>query len=1090
MEARVIRWRRMALANVWGAAAYLACGWLSYVAARDSALQQPLNLAAALALAMLASFGWRLLPGLAAGVLLLFDPRLSPAVLPLTAASSAAPTMVALLLGGAALLQAVFGAAVLRRHVDLALAAGGDVLRFVLLTPLLGCIRASLGLGALAHLGAAAPDAAHLWLAWWAADTTAVLLGAPLCWVAFGQPRDLWRARRLSVALPLAMAGAVFVVLHHETLQWEQSRHLQTFRLKAQEVGQLLQAAMHEHERYLIGVARALEIHGGVESPHQFAVIARPYLRQRPELLAMAWLPRVPHALRAAFERERAMERREPFGIVDFTDAGTASPAPERNEYYPVLYAEPNPERLLEGGDFLSEPLRAATLGRAMSTGAPAASAPVLLPRYGRLGIHLLQMVGGATGPPLGALDLALRIDTYVESAMRASGFPDFQLELDDVSSSRAPVRMLDTIGVNYHPPDHRFLLAFGGRDYLLRLAPAPAYLAGAGSWQRWSVQSGGVLLAGLIAALMLVLSGERAKVQAQVDEATLRLRERESRLQAILDHAGDAIVTVDQQGILLTGNPAAARLFRCKVDQLPGQSLGTLLVLPPGGASAALACLAEADLAERELEGVASTGERFPLLISVSPVWPAGAPIFVCIMHDLTEQRRAQAHIYQLAHRDALTGLENRLALNEHLEQLLAQARRAGTSVALLFMDLDHFKKINDSQGHQAGDLLLVEVAQRLRELLRDVDIIGRLGGDEFIVAMSGKLNPELVSAVALRVVHALSKPYLLNGKTVHSGASVGIAMFPADADSGSTLLRHADLAMYEAKSAGRGNFRFFSAGMNAAIDERLALEQRLRLALGRREFELYLQPQVNLASARVIGAEALLRWHQPEVGLVMPAHLIPVAEESGLILPLGDWILEEAIGLLAQWQRQGMHDLRLAINLSARQCHARELLPRLDALLQASQVAPNRLEVEIAESAAMQDPETTRVLLRQLRERGIRVAIDDFGTGCSSLSYLKLFALDRIKIDRGIVTDIESDPDDAAIVSATISLAHALGMPVIAEGVETLAQRRFLQQKRCDEAQGFLFGPPMTAAHFHEFVGGPRAPGSTARAPPAPGP
>ncbi|MDB5756466.1 MAG: diguanylate cyclase, partial [Massilia sp.] len=379
---------------------------------------------------------------------------------------------------------------------------------------------------------------------------------------------------------------------------------------------------------------------------------------------------------------------------------------------------------------------------------------------------------------------------------------------------------------------------------------------------------------------------------------------------------------------------------------------------------------------------------------------------------------------------------------------------------------------KINDSHGHQTGDLLLVEVAHRLRDLLRDVDIIARLGGDEFIVVMAGALTPDLVSAVAVRIVQSLAAPYQVDGLTMYSGSSVGIALFPDDAPNAGTLMRNADTAMYVAKSRGRGNFQFYSPAMNAATHERLMMENRIWVALGERQFELYLQPQVALASGRVVGAEALLRWPHPELGMIAPERVISIAEESGLILALGDWVLVRAIELMAEWKRDGMLGLRMAVNLSARQCQGRELLPRLDMLLAEGGVDPSLLELEITESAAMHDPEHTRYLLRALRERGINVAIDDFGTGYSSLSYLKLFAIDRIKIDRGFVTDIENDPNDAAIVTATISMAHAMGLTVLAEGVETIAQRNFLRQHQCDEAQGFLFARPMPATQFRQFV------------------
>ncbi len=698
---------------------------------------------------------------------------------------------------------------------------------------------------------------------------------------------------------------------------------------------------------------------------------------------------------------------------------------------------------------------------------------PVRLRQTGTLGIHLLQRVAGTRkdGPPAGLLDLALRIDAYLGRSIAQSGFEHFLVAFADTTARAAPIQLQDAIERAAHLPEYRKELGFGGRRYELRLAPDSAYLRAHNSWQSWSVLTGGLLLTALMGALMLVISGERTQIQAQVDDATSRLREREARLQAILDNAADAIITVDQGGTVLSANTAACALFVHAPEQLPGLRVERLLELPDGDGAEALPRLAQDGAAARELVGITSAGARFPLSISASQVKLRQESIFVCMIHDLTEQRRAQEHIYQLAHHDPLTGLENRFSLNLHLEQLLTQARRAGQVVALLFLDLDHFKKVNDSHGHQTGDLLLVEVAQRLRELLRDVDIIARLGGDEFIVVMAGALTPDLVSAVAVRIVQSLAAPYQLEGQTMYCGSSVGIAMFPSDAANAGTLLRHADTAMYVAKSQGRGNFQFYSPAMNAATHERLMMENRIWLALGQQQFELYLQPQVALDSGRVVGAEALLRWSHPELGMIEPDRVIPIAEESGLIVALGDWVLVRAVELLAEWKRDGLAGLRLAVNLSARQCHGRELLPRLDVLLAEAGVDPALLELEITESAAMHDPEHTRHLLRQLRERGINVAIDDFGTGYSSLSYLKLFAIDRIKIDRGFVTDIETDPNDAAIVTATIGLAHALGLTVVAEGVETAAQRNFLRLHECDEAQGFLFARPMPAAQFKQF-------------------
>ncbi|QNA97958.1 EAL domain-containing protein [Massilia sp. Se16.2.3] len=324
----------------------------------------------------------------------------------------------------------------------------------------------------------------------------------------------------------------------------------------------------------------------------------------------------------------------------------------------------------------------------------------------------------------------------------------------------------------------------------------------------------------------------------------------------------------------------------------------------------------------------------------------------------------------------------------------------------------------------------------------------------------------------MAVRVVEALSQPYQLGGATAHSGCSVGVALFPDDGEDASTLIRHADMAMYAAKREGRGNFQFFSPAMNAATHEHLLLENRMWGALNTNGFKLHLQAQVSLETGRVIGAEVLLRWHDQELGTVEPSRFIPVAEESGMIVPLGDWVLGQAMALLAEWRREGLDDIRLAVNLSARQFSGASLLSRLDELVAYHGIDPAMMELEITETAAMRDPESTREQLRQLRARGFKLAIDDFGTGYSSLAYLKLFAIDRIKIDRGFVKDIEHNPNDAVIVAATIGLAHSLGLAVVAEGVETHAQWGFLRDKHGDEAQGYLFARPMPVADFREFI------------------
>jgi diguanylate cyclase (GGDEF)-like protein/PAS domain S-box-containing protein len=1063
------RWRQVLLANLAIVAVYVATAQLvpllerpqSYASAYPGPVYPPPGVN--LALAVLA--GWRVLPGIVLG-------RLCASLgwsLPASAAGLAGVAYNIAISSPGPLLQAWLGALVLRKWVDPAIDSGRDVVRFLLLAPLICLVNASISVPTGFVLGMTpAAERLDAWLGWWIGDTIGVLLAAPLTWIACGVPRALWRRRAGLVALPLLVSTAAVVSTYQLAARWEREQARHAFRLKAQQISDLIQAGFDEHVRFVETVARALGDAPLRLSRDQFLVIANGYFSGRPELQALNWAVQVPLAERAAFE-DWARRNVDPgYEVRDVLAGGVLRRAAPRAVYFPLLYRAPPDPRLL-GLDYLSTRDRAAGARRALASRGPVATGPLQLAMSGHRGIDLIKAIGTPGGAPSGLVVLVIDSEAMVRYAASRAGFRDFLLDFRDVTDNAAMPVIAP--GRAPHPDAFRAALSFAGRHYLLHFAPAPS--GGHYGLASWIVITAGLVMTGLLGALMLLISGERARVEGVVTDRTTRLRDREARLQAILDNAADAIVTVDRDGIVVSGNAATAALFGYPADALAGLPFDTLVPAPPGeDAQALLERVARAPPEERDLQGVNARGERLPLAISVSRVALPTEHLFVCILRDLSEQYRSQERIYRLAHYDVLTGLENRFALGKRLDEQLAHARRAHEPLAVLFIDLDHFKKINDSFGHHAGDRLLVEASSRMKPLLRDVDLLGRLGGDEFVIVLAGPLTPDSVSAVALRLVQALSAPYQLEGATVHSGASVGVALFPDDGDNGALLLRHADTAMYAAKREGRGNFQFFSPAMNAATHEHLLLENRMWSALEREGFDLHLQAQVALETGRVIGAEVLLRWHDPELGAVAPARFIPIAEECGLILPLGDWVLARAMQLLAEWQAGGLGGLRLAVNLSARQFGGEALLARLDQLLGQHRIDPSRLELEITETAAMRDPEHTRQLLRQLRARGFRLAIDDFGTGYSSLAYLKLFAIDRIKIDQGFVRDIETNPNDAVIVAATIALAHSLGLAVIAEGVETEAQRSFLRDKRGDEGQGYLFGRPMPAREFADFV------------------
>jgi diguanylate cyclase (GGDEF)-like protein len=440
---------------------------------------------------------------------------------------------------------------------------------------------------------------------------------------------------------------------------------------------------------------------------------------------------------------------------------------------------------------------------------------------------------------------------------------------------------------------------------------------------------------------------------------------------------------------------------------------------------------------------------------------------------HDLMRAitRRKQEHFHRLAHFDPLTGLPNRLLFVDRLHQVLTQAHRAERMAAVMLLDLDRFKTVNDSLGHAAGDQLLKAVAERLSGCIREGDTVARLGGDEFSLLLPDLRYIQDGATVAQKILDVLTQPFRLNGHELFLSTSIGITLYPFE-ESSDALLRQADAAMYAAKRRGGKCFEFYTAEMGAASVKRLSLEGALRRALEREELVLHYQPQIDLPSGTVVGAEALLRWRHPEWGLVAPSEFIPLAEETGLIVPLGQWVLEQACRQAVAWRNAGLAPGRIAVNVSARQFHQSDFAATILETLERTGLEPRRLELELTESALMGNLEATAAMLETLHHAGVQIAIDDFGTGYSSLGYLKRFPIDRIKIDRSFIRDIPADADDAALAAAIIALCRNLAIEAVAEGVETAEQLEFLRERGCHSVQGFLLSPPLPTAGLAEWL------------------
>jgi diguanylate cyclase (GGDEF)-like protein/PAS domain S-box-containing protein len=443
-----------------------------------------------------------------------------------------------------------------------------------------------------------------------------------------------------------------------------------------------------------------------------------------------------------------------------------------------------------------------------------------------------------------------------------------------------------------------------------------------------------------------------------------------------------------------------------------------------------------------------------------------------VGICRDVTERKLAEDQIHFLAHHDALTGLPNRVLLMDRIEQALLQAERNETYVTVMFIDLDNFKLVNDSLGHSAGDTLIKTVAERMVQCLRASDTVVRIGGDEFVILLPDQRQPSDAAGVLEKVRAAIALPIAIEGQLFRVTSSIGLATYPADGGDGEMLLMNADTAMYQAKEKGRDNFQHYTAEMNISAQERRVLQEGLRLAVERNEFALLYQPQFDLLSGEIVAVEALVRWHHPTLGVIEPAKFIPMAESTGLIVPIGDWVMREACRQNKAWQDAGIPPVTIGVNVSARQFRDGSWVKRVASILRSTELEPKYLELELTESLLMQDVQQAISTMKELQALGVKFAIDDFGTGYSSLSALKSFPVARLKIDQSFVRNLTSDPSDRSIATAMISLGQKLHMRVIAEGVETAAQFKFLADNKCDEIQGFHLSRPVGAADVAAMI------------------
>jgi len=856
----------------------------------------------------------------------------------------------------------------------------------------------------------------------------------------------------------------------------------------------------------------------------QFHAFTTPLLKRNPYILAFNFHRIVPDAERAAFEA--GLQRVRPGTVLRELQVGAHGhalvTAPRRAAYNVVDYLEPmGPNEAAFGLNVGANAEIARAVEWACGSGQATATGLLRLAQdpSGRPSFDVVMPVRDAAGRLVGDTAAVVCVQTLARTALARAGLlGERSILLHVYAGGRAAP---DKLVYTNHDQDH-----VHARDAVPLPAPAWSWLAGdyrgralhgfSIGGQPWMVEAiaaprpwltdhlsstlllGGGIFATLLLAALVQAAGQRTrKVQELVRERTADLKLSNQRL------IDDVIARKRTEQALQASEQRFRRLVAMSSDwyweqdaafrfvalaggftEKSGIALERILgktrwdlvpTLPDTDAGRAhmAALAAHESFKNLEYRALDDQGDERWFCISGEPAFDDAGAFggYRGTGSDITARKLTEQRVHHVAQHDVLTGLPNRSLLQDRLGQAVAQATRSGRPVWVMLLDLDRFKYVNDSMGHKAGDVLLMTVAARLRSALRDTDTVARMSGDEFVVILTEDSEP-LTPDIVQRVMDSVAQPVLLGGREFFVTCSVGVAAYPSGATPADSLIEHADIAMYRAKKLGRNNFQFYTPAMNEESLERVRIESGLRNALERKEFVLHYQPQVDLKSGRIVGMEALIRWQHPELGMVAPNRFVGVAEETGLIVPIGAWVMRTACAQNKAWQDAGLGMLRVAVNLSARQFGAADLVPSIEAALRDSGLAPSCLELELTESLFMGDIAPAVELLHRMKALGVNLSIDDFGTGYSSFSYLSRFPIDVLKIDRSFVSDITHDANDAAIVDSIIALAHNLRLSVIAEGVETAEQLDYLRLQGCDEMQGYYFSRPLPAEDFARLL------------------
>jgi diguanylate cyclase (GGDEF)-like protein/PAS domain S-box-containing protein len=997
--------------------------------------------------------------------------------------------------GIGASLQALVGAQLILRTLGPLplLIHDQEIRHFQLLAGPIAClVSATISISVLWSLGIITKDELPMgWVTWWIGDTIGVMIFAPLALIYLNQHNPLWREREFTVAFPMILLLLSVIVFYSYAHFKENEEKQLKFHKLTHAYHHTLMRAFQSHLEILESLKSYFNASETVLR-NEFKIVTQKPIDKHAGIQALEWIPKVDHLQRTAFE-----DTLPDGGTIRRLDHdGTLQPAGDKKEYYAIQYIEPPEDNNPAFGfDITSNPLAAEALFRARDSGKIAATAPLQLVQEteDKLGIAIYNPVYKAISTPadieqrrasiVGVVAAIFRIQNLIDNELTLLKQQTIAVRLLDVTDEAKPQLLFTNRGLGSEKLKHELseiqIFDMGGRQWQLEYTATKKFIVENTTWGVWVMLTGGLMVAALFGTVLLMLTGRTQRMEEEVLERTAELRnevtqrrDAETQLRQVLDGAElgfwDWNYETDAQWV----NDRWMEILGIKQSALKNDISDFIERIHPQDKDKVVATIKQriqndtayvVEFRMQHQDGHWLWIQAAGAVVSHDPA--NHKPLRLCgTLQDITERKKQEERILHQAHFDSLTGLPNRFLALDRLSQLINEARRNKKRVAVLFLDLDDFKKINDSLGHDTGDKLLTEAASRLQSVVRNTDTVGRLGGDEFIILIGGLLEPTNIQHTADTLCKKFTKAFAIDNRELVLTASIGISIYPDDGENPSELLRNADTAMYHSKELGRNTYSYFTDQMNQGVSRRLLLEEQMHGALNRGEFNLCYQPKVEINSRRIIGTEALLRWNNPVLGDVSPIEFIPIAEDNGMIVNIGKLVLTESLRTLSKWKSMINHPFTMAVNLSPRQFRDPNLVSFIEHALHQFELPAESLELEITEGVLMSGHIHIDHALNALNDLGVSIAMDDFGTGYSSLSYLRSYPFNVIKIDREFINDLTQDPRDRELVSAAIAMAQGLGLKVIAEGVETEAQLEYLSAWGCDYGQGYLFSKPLS--------------------------